>query len=61
MAGLVGLAFVIGAVVFIIALGGTGGPGRWSSGSGAWGRTGGGGGFRGGGGRFGGGGASGRW
>ncbi|HEX7079669.1 MAG TPA: TPM domain-containing protein [Gammaproteobacteria bacterium] len=70
------VSFVAGVIVFIIALaGGTGGPGRWSSGRrgahvflGGLGRGGGGfggggfgGGFRRGGGRFGGGGASGGW
>jgi uncharacterized protein len=60
-----------GLFVFVLALAGVGGRGRWSSGRGGWGggfpggfgggRSGGGGGFRGGGGRFGGGGASGGW
>jgi uncharacterized protein len=58
-----------GFIVFVLALAGVGGPGRWSSGRGGWGGGfpggfgggRGGGGFRGGGGRFGGGGASGGW
>ncbi len=64
-------ALVAGAVVFVLALTGRGGPGGWASGRGRMGplpggfgggRGGfGGGGFRGGGGRFGGGGASGGW
>jgi uncharacterized protein len=61
-------ALLMGAIVFVLALTGIGGPARWASGRGGWGpspggfgRGGGGGGFRGGGGRFGGGGASGGW
>lgn len=61
-------SLVVGGIVFVLALTGIGGPGRWASGRGGWGplpggfgRGGGGGGFRGGGGRFGGGGASGGW
>jgi uncharacterized protein len=60
-----------GLFVFVLALAGVGGPGRWSSGGrggwggfpggGGFGGGRGGGGFRGGGGRFGGGGASGGW
>lgn len=66
------VSLVVGLVVFFMALGGTGGPGRWATGRRGWGggfggtmgRRGGGGfggGFGGGGGGFGGGGASGRW
>jgi uncharacterized protein len=63
-------SLIAGTMVFVLALTGIGGGGRWASGGGGLGRMPGGfggrgggfgGGFRGGGGRFGGGGASGGW